>query len=170
MMNGSANNGVSGSVGGGGGNSSSSNIVSFFDLFAFTGYKYLALTCNMIVGLAVTMIGSGNGGVSDSGSVETGSTIGGDDVSAGGDISGSATANISSGGGYGHMGYYIMFLWTASSVCYFMLKTMGNNIPYEAKQFSQQNSTGPERKFVILAFALSQIATMWFLGLTKFLK
>jgi hypothetical protein len=64
----------------------------------------------------------------------------------------------------GRMGYYILLLWTASSVSYLMLKVMANNIPRDTA------ATGPKREFMVLAFAGSQLATMWFLSETKFLK
>lgn len=64
----------------------------------------------------------------------------------------------------GHKGYYGMFLWTASAASYFMLKTMANNTP------TVTASSGPKREFVVLAFAASQFASMWFLGQTKFLN
>jgi protein transport protein YIF1 len=65
--------------------------------------------------------------------------------------------------GYGHRAYYITFLWTASAVSYFMLKTMANNIPVVT------SATGPKREVMVVAFAASQFATMWFVSQTKFL-
>jgi hypothetical protein len=98
--------------------------VDFLDLFAVTGYKYLGLTMNMIVGYSLSLA-------------------------------------LVSGG---HRGYYAMFLWTASATSYFMLKWMANNIP------DVVSSSGPKREVVVLAFAASQVAIMWFLGQTKFLN
>lgn len=94
-----------------------------FDLFAVTGYKYLGLCVNMLVGL------------------------------------------LSSYMGYGQRGYYVTFLWTASSAAYFMLKTMANNVPKK-----DSSETGAKREFAVVAFAISQFASMWFLGQTKFLN
>lgn len=64
---------------------------------------------------------------------------------------------------WGRSSFYGAFLWTASAVAWFMLKTMANNIP------SQTSSTGPKRDVAVLAFAVSQIATMWFMSQTKYL-
>lgn len=64
---------------------------------------------------------------------------------------------------WGTVGYYLAFLWTASAAAWFMLKTMANNIP------TQTASTGPKRDVVVLAFAASQVATMWFVSQTKYL-
>ena len=97
---------------------------NFIDLFAVTGYKYLGLTVNMLIGYSLSLA-------------------------------------LVSGG---HKGYYGMFLWTASAASYFMLKYMANNTP------TVTASTGPKREFVVLAFAGSQFASMWFLGQTKFLN
>jgi hypothetical protein len=65
--------------------------------------------------------------------------------------------------GYGTYGFYVTFLWTASAAFYFMLKTMTFNIPEETA------ATGPKRSFMVLGFAASQVATMWFVSQTKFL-
>lgn len=65
--------------------------------------------------------------------------------------------------GYGTSGYYVTLLWTASAASYFMLKTMANNIPTETA------SSGPKREVMVLAFAASQAASMWFVSQTKFL-
>ena len=62
------------------------------------------------------------------------------------------------------MGYYMVFLYTATSVSYLMMKVMANNIPRTTA------STGPKREVMVLLFAASQLATMWFLSETKFLK
>jgi len=64
---------------------------------------------------------------------------------------------------WGRSSFYGAFLWTASAAAWFMLKTMANNIPTETA------STGPKRDVVVLAFAASQIATMWFVSQTKYL-
>jgi hypothetical protein len=64
----------------------------------------------------------------------------------------------------GQKGYYVMFLWTASAMSYFMLKFMANNVPL------MTSVTGPKRDVVVLAFAGFQFASMWFLGQTKFLN
>lgn len=85
------------------------------DLLAYTGYKYLGLCVNMLVGLL----------------------------------------------GFGRTGYYVGFGWTATSVSYFMLKVMSNSIP------SETASTGPKRELMVVAFAMSQFATMWFLSQTQ---
>mmetsp|Transcript_12401 Transcript_12401/g.18544 ORF Transcript_12401/g.18544 Transcript_12401/m.18544 type:complete len:261 (+) Transcript_12401:996-1778(+) len=98
--------------------------VSFMDLFAVTGYKYLGLTMNMLVGYSLSLA-------------------------------------LVSGG---HRGYYGTFLWTASASSYFMLKYMGLNIP------DVTSASGPKKEFMVLAFAGSQFASMWFLGQTKFLN
>lgn len=97
---------------------------NFMDLFAVTGYKYLGLALNMLVGYSLSLM-------------------------------------LQSGG---HKGYYITFLWTATAMSYFMLKFMANNIPLVT------NATGPKREFVVLGFAGSQFASMWFLGQTRFLN
>lgn len=99
---------------------------SFMDLFAVTGYKFLGLTVNMLVGLFLGL------------ALNT--------------------------GGMGHKGYYATFLWTASAASYFMLKFLANNIP------NVTASTGPKRDVMVLAFAGSQFASMWFLGQTKVLN
>jgi len=96
----------------------------FMDLFAVTGYKYLGLTMNMLVGFSLNLA-------------------------------------LVSGG---HKGYYATFLWTASVTSYFMWRFMESNIPI------QTAGSGPKREFMILAFAASQLASMWFLGQTKFLN
>jgi hypothetical protein len=44
-----------------------------------------------------------------------------------------------------------------------MLKTMANNIPLVTA------ATGPKREVMVVAFAASQFATMWFVSQTKFL-
>eukprot|EP00536_Pseudo-nitzschia_multiseries_P008588 jgi/Psemu1/325275/estExt_fgenesh1_pg.C_2200008 len=64
---------------------------------------------------------------------------------------------------WGTASYYGAFLWTASAAAWFMLKTMANNLPLETA------STGPKRDVMVLAFAGSQIATMWFVSQTKYL-
>lgn len=63
--------------------------------------------------------------------------------------------------GFGQRAYYIFFLWTASAASYFMLKTMANNIPVV------MNYTGPKREVMVIAFAVSQFVTMWFVSQTK---
>ena len=103
--------------------------IDLMDLFAVTGYKYLGLCTNLLVGMLLTQFIP------------------------------SSSVNRTS-----YRGYYISFLWTATSVSYFMLKTMANNIPRVTA------ATGPKREFMVLAFAGSQFATMWFLGQTKFFK
>lgn len=65
--------------------------------------------------------------------------------------------------GLGVTGYYVAFCWTASASSFFMLKTMANNIP------TVTAATGPKREVMVLAFAASQFATMWFVSQTKFL-
>ena len=95
--------------------------IAILDLFSYTGYKYLGLTCNMVSGLILGQMG------------------------------------------YGVMGFYVTFLWTASAASFFMLKTMANNIP------TQTSTAGPKREIMVLAFAGSQAATMWFVSQTKFL-
>jgi protein transport protein YIF1 len=65
--------------------------------------------------------------------------------------------------GFGARGYYVCFCWTAAAASFFMLKTMANNIPL------QTASAGPKREVMVIAFAASQLATMWFVGQTKFL-
>jgi hypothetical protein len=96
--------------------------VALLDLFAYTGYKYLGLTVNMLFGI---MFGFFEG--------------------------------------FGRTGFYVTFFWTASAAAFFMLKTMANNIPRKT------SATGPKREFMVIAFALSQFATMWLVSNTKFL-
>jgi hypothetical protein len=103
--------------------------IDLMDLFAVTGYKYLGLCTNLLVGMLITQFIS------------------------------STSATVTS-----YKGYYVSFLWTATSVSYFMLKTMANNIPRVTA------AGGPKREIMVLAFCASQFATMWFLGQTKFLK
>ena len=95
--------------------------IPFLDLFSYTGYKYLGLTCNILTGMGFGQLG------------------------------------------YGTSGFYATFLWTASAISFFMLKTMANNIP------SETSSEGPKREFMVLAFAASQAASMWFVSQTKYL-
>ena len=95
--------------------------VAVLDLFSYTGYKYLGLCINMLMGLLLGHFG------------------------------------------LGARGYYIAMLWTASAAAFFMLKTMANNIPMVTA------ATGPKREVMVLAFAASQFATMWFVSQTKFL-
>jgi protein transport protein YIF1 len=59
--------------------------------------------------------------------------------------------------------YYISFIWTASALSYFMLKTMANNIPLHT------SPNGPKREIMVLLFASSQLITMWLISQTKFL-
>ena len=63
----------------------------------------------------------------------------------------------------GARGYYVTFLWTATAASYCMLKTMANNIPL------QTAPQGPKREVMVICFAASQFATMWFVSQTKFL-
>ena len=63
----------------------------------------------------------------------------------------------------GARGYYVTFLWTATAASYCMLKTMANNIPL------QTAPQGPKREVMVIAFAASQFAAMWFVSQTKFL-
>jgi hypothetical protein len=63
----------------------------------------------------------------------------------------------------GKKAYYGTLLWTASCISFMMLKVMSNNIP------RQTASSGPKREFMIVGFAGSQMATMWFLSETKYL-
>lgn len=95
---------------------------AWLDLFSLTGYKYLGLCINMLVGLALSQLG------------------------------------------YGHRAYYITFVWTVAAIMYFVLKTMSNNIPRHT------SATGPKREFMVIGFAGSQLATMWFMSQTKFLS
>ena len=64
---------------------------------------------------------------------------------------------------WGRSGFYVTFVWTASAASFFMLKTMANNIPVETA------ATGPKREVMVLAFAASQAASMWFVSQTKYL-
>ena len=120
MMQSSANAGVA--------NKSSAAGLTFMDLFAITGYKYLGLTLNMFVGYSLSLA-------------------------------------LVSGG---QKGYYGTFLWTATAASYFMLKFMANNIPESIG--NDGTGKGPKKEFMVLAFAGSQFASMWFLGQTKFLN
>lgn len=88
------------------------------DLLAYTGYKYLGLCVNMLVGLF----------------------------------------------GFGRTGYYVGFVWTATCVSFVMLKVMSNCIPKHTA------TAGPKREMMVLAFAASQFATMWFVSQTKYLR
>lgn len=99
---------------------------SFLDLFSITGYKYLGLALNMLVGNILSTL----------------------------------LPQL----GYGTTAYYITFLWTGFSTCYFVLKSMSNHIPTVTAK------AGPKRELMVLGFACSQFATMWFLGQTKFLQ
>jgi hypothetical protein len=65
--------------------------------------------------------------------------------------------------GYGNRSYYFTYLWTATSVSYFILKVMANSIP------RRTSAAGPKRQFMVLGFASSQFATCWFVSQTKFL-
>ena len=96
--------------------------VAFLDLFSYTGYKYVGLSINMIIGMLLSQLEMGT------------------------------------------RGFYITFLWTASAASFFMLKTMSNNIPM------QTAAAGPKREIMVLAFAASQFATMWFVSQTRFLS
>lgn len=98
--------------------------VALLDLFAITGYKYLGLALNMLVGV---------------------------------------TLEVAMGVG-SRRGYFVAFLWTASAVSYFVLKTMNGFVP------DVTSAKGPKREFMVLGFGVSQFATMWFLGQTKFLN
>jgi hypothetical protein len=93
--------------------------VPFLDLFSYTGYKYLGLCINMLVGMMLSHFG------------------------------------------FGTRGYYVTFMWTASAASFFMLKTMANNIPLATA------AAGPKREFMVVAFAASQFASMWFVSQTK---
>ncbi len=95
--------------------------VFFLDLFSATGYKYVGLCVNMLVGLVLHQLG------------------------------------------YGSTAYWATFMWTSLSACYLMLKSMANNIP------RVMNAAGPKREFMVMGFAASQLATMWFMSQTKFL-
>ena len=95
--------------------------VAFLDLFAYTGYKYLGLCINIIVGMMASHLE------------------------------------------YGTRAYYVCFCWTATAAAYFMLKTMANNIPLET------STAGPKRELVVVIIAAAQLATIWFVGQTKFL-
>lgn len=95
--------------------------VAVLDLFSYTGYKYVGLCLNMLVGLVVGHFGMGS------------------------------------------RGYYVAFLGTASSMSFFMLKTMSNNIP------EYTSAQGPKRDVMVIGFAASQFLTMWFVSQTKLL-
>ena len=96
--------------------------VAVLDLLSYTGYKYLGLCVNMLIGLTM------------------GQFL-----------------------GYGNQLYYFTYLWTATSVSYFILKVMANCIP------RRTSAAGPKRQFMVLGFAASQFATCWFVSQTKFL-
>ena len=96
--------------------------VAILDLLSYTGYKYLGLSVNMVIGLTMGQLL-----------------------------------------GYGHRSYYFTYLWTATSVSYFILKVMANCIP------RRTSAVGPKRQFMVLGFAASQFATCWFVSQTKFL-
>jgi hypothetical protein len=103
--------------------------ITIMDLFAVTGYKYLGLTMNMLVGYSLSLA-------------------------------------LVSGG---HKGYYGTFLWTASASSYFIFKFMGLNIP-DVTSATVNATGGPKKEIMVLVFAGSQFASMWFLGQTKFLN
>ena len=145
--------------------------VAFLDLFSFTGYKYLGLICNIIIGYTTSiMIGNFNNSI-----------ISNDNN----DNDAASAAAVTTSTSNGQKGYYIMYLWTASSICYFMLKTMANHVKkqngssatdatttssyYEQYQQPSSQKSSAAREFVILGFALSQFVTLWFLGQTKFI-
>lgn len=67
-------------------------------------------------------------------------------------------------GGYGHKAYYFTYLWTASSISFFILKVMANVIPVRVSE------VGPKRHLMVLGFAVSQFATCWWVSQTKFLS
>lgn len=96
--------------------------VAILDLLSYTGYKYLGLCVNMLIGLTMGQLL-----------------------------------------GYGNRSYYFTYLWTATSVSYFILKVMANCIP------RRTSAVGPKRQFMVLGFAASQFATCWFVSQTKFL-
>ncbi|KAL3776104.1 hypothetical protein ACHAW5_002756 [Stephanodiscus triporus] len=96
--------------------------VAMLDLLSYTGYKYLGLCVNMLIGLTMGQLL-----------------------------------------GYGNRSYYFTYLWTATSVSYFILKVMANCIP------RRTSAVGPKRQFMVLGFAASQFATCWFVSQTKFL-
>jgi len=98
--------------------------VRILDLLAITGYKYLGLAMNMLVGVILEV------------SLNAGSK----------------------------RGYFVAFLWTASAISFFVLKTMAEFVP------KITSSNGPKRELMIVGFGVSQFATMWFLGQTKFLN
>lgn len=96
--------------------------VAILDLLSYTGYKYLGLSVNMVIGLTMGQLL-----------------------------------------GYGNRSYYFTYLWTATSVSFFILKVMANCIP------RRTSTVGPKRQFMVLGFAASQFATCWFVSQTKFL-
>ena len=71
--------------------------------------------------------------------------------------------SVGGGGVGGIRTYYICFIWTASAISYYMLKTMANNIPVHTAP------NGPKREIMVLLFAASQFVTMWLISQTKFL-
>jgi protein transport protein YIF1 len=95
--------------------------IPILDLVAYTGYKYLGLTVNMLFGIFFGFIEN-----------------------------------------WGKTGFYLTFLWTASAAAFFMLKIMSNNIPLN-------ESTGPTREMIVIGFAVSQAAIMWFVSQTTVL-
>ena len=99
--------------------------LSFFDLFSLTGYKYLSLCLNMLIGLFLEYVLLGSSGT---------------------------------------RGFCVTFLFTASSMSWFVFKFMSSNIPLVT------SANGPKREIVVLSFAASQFATMWFLSQTKYLN
>jgi protein transport protein YIF1 len=64
--------------------------------------------------------------------------------------------------GMGKEAYYIFFVYTSLAACWFMLKTLANNIPISS-------SSGRNRDMMVLAFAVSQAIVMYLVGKTKFL-
>lgn len=107
--------------------------VAILDLFSYTGYKYFGLCINMGIAMMI-----GRHGLN-------------------------LFKSVGGGGVGGIRTYYICFIWTASAISYYMLKTMANNIPVHTAP------NGPKREIMVLLFAASQFVTMWLISQTKFL-
>lgn len=94
--------------------------VNLLDLVAFTGYKYVALNINMVLGVW-----------------------------------------------FGTTAYTISLFYTGAAAAYFVLKSIAQAV----KRGYQAQPAGPFRaEFIVLGFALLQLASIWWLGYAGDLK
>ena len=63
--------------------------------------------------------------------------------------------------------YYITFLWTASSASYFMYRTMQSSVSDGNAYGSNSTKGTTNQQILVVVFAASQVATMWFVSQTK---